>query len=65
ENMANTLAPREFYTPLGPAASACVGCHDSKKAAAHASTQTTPFGEACATCHGQGRDFAVEKVHQR
>ncbi|MDP2731141.1 MAG: OmcA/MtrC family decaheme c-type cytochrome [Dehalococcoidales bacterium] len=65
ETNANTLAPREFYSPLGPAASACLGCHDSQSAAAHASTMTSVFGEACAACHGQGRDFAVEKVHQR
>lgn len=66
ETMANTLAPREFYSPLGPAASACLGCHDSKKAAAHAETMTAPkSGEACAACHGQGAEFAVEKVHQR
>ncbi|MBM2824731.1 MAG: hypothetical protein HW402_395, partial [Dehalococcoidales bacterium] len=65
ETNANTQAPREFYSPLGPAASACLGCHDSKKAAAHSATMTSSIGEACATCHGQGRDVAVEKVHQR
>ncbi|MBI4296076.1 MAG: OmcA/MtrC family decaheme c-type cytochrome [Chloroflexi bacterium] len=63
--MADTKAPREFYSPLGPAASACLGCHDSKNASAHAFTMTSAFGEACATCHGRGRDFAVEKVHAR
>ncbi|MDP3879198.1 MAG: OmcA/MtrC family decaheme c-type cytochrome [Dehalococcoidales bacterium] len=63
ETAANTLAPREFYSPLGPAAAACLGCHDSKSASAHASTMTTTFGEACATCHGPGRDFDVNKVH--
>ncbi|MDO8750519.1 MAG: OmcA/MtrC family decaheme c-type cytochrome [Dehalococcoidia bacterium] len=62
---ANTVAPRELYSPLGPAAAACLGCHDSTKASAHASTMTTPFGEACAVCHGEGRDFAVTKVHDR
>ncbi|OGO37710.1 MAG: hypothetical protein A2147_00705 [Chloroflexi bacterium RBG_16_57_8] len=65
ETNASVTAPREFYSPLGPAAAACLGCHDSKAASTHASTQTTNFGEACATCHGQGRDFGVGKVHRR
>ena len=65
ESMANTLAPREFYSPLGPAASACLGCHDSRETAAHATLQTSSFGEACAACHGEGKEFAVSKVHAR
>ncbi|MBI2860834.1 MAG: OmcA/MtrC family decaheme c-type cytochrome [Chloroflexi bacterium] len=64
-SMAPTRAPREFFSPLGPAASACLGCHDSQAASAHASTMTSSFGEACASCHGQGKEFAVEKVHAR
>ena len=63
--MANTLAPREFYSPLGPAASACLGCHDSQDAAAHAFLQTAPFGESCAACHGEGKEFAVSRAHAR
>jgi len=63
--MANTLAPREFYSPLGPAASACLGCHDSEAAAAHAFLQTAPFGESCAACHGEGKEFAVSRAHAR
>ncbi|MBI2868335.1 MAG: OmcA/MtrC family decaheme c-type cytochrome [Chloroflexi bacterium] len=73
ETVSSTLAPREPYSPLGPAASACLGCHDSKSAAAHAALQTkdpTPGDtwsgdevESCATCHGAGREFAVDKVH--
>ncbi|MBI4297377.1 MAG: hypothetical protein HY676_02465, partial [Chloroflexi bacterium] len=60
---ANTVAPRELYSPLGPAAAACLGCHDSTKASAHAQTMTSSSGEACAVCHGTGRDFDVAKVH--
>ncbi|MBI2853139.1 MAG: OmcA/MtrC family decaheme c-type cytochrome [Chloroflexi bacterium] len=60
---ADTLAPREFYSPLGPAASACLGCHDSKNASAHASSMTSAIGETCAVCHGTGRDFDIAKVH--
>ncbi|HWP85936.1 MAG TPA: OmcA/MtrC family decaheme c-type cytochrome [Terriglobia bacterium] len=68
--MANTTAPREFYSPLGPAASACLGCHDSEEAAAHAYLQTAVFpsgrtSEACAACHGEGKDYSVSRVHAR
>jgi OmcA/MtrC family decaheme c-type cytochrome len=63
ETAANTVAPREFYSPLGPAAAACLGCHDSQTAGAHAATQKTATGEACAICHGKGKDFDVQKVH--
>jgi OmcA/MtrC family decaheme c-type cytochrome len=64
-NMASTLAPREFFSPLAPAASACLGCHDSESAAAHAFQMTAPFGESCSVCHGEGADFSVSKVHAR
>lgn len=50
---------------LGPEASACTGCHDAKAVAAHAETNTTASGaEACATCHGPGKDVDVQRVHQ-
>ncbi len=60
-----TTAPRDWYqtTPMGHYTTACLGCHDTKSAAAHAFSMTAPFGEACATCHGVGTDFAVDKVH--
>ena len=63
--LANADNPRGFFTPLGPAASACLGCHDSQDAAAHAFLQTAPFGESCAACHGEGKEFAVSRVHAR
>jgi len=63
DTAANTVAPREFYSPLGPAAAACLGCHDNKPAAIHAKTMTADIGEACANCHGRGKDFDVQKVH--
>jgi OmcA/MtrC family decaheme c-type cytochrome len=65
EGMSSALAPREFYSPLGPAASACLGCHDGRDAAAHTYLMTAPFGESCPVCHEQGADFAVSKVHAR
>jgi len=62
-SMAKTKAPREFFSPLGATASACLGCHDREDAAAHAFLMTSPFGESCTVCHGEGADFAVTKVH--
>jgi OmcA/MtrC family decaheme c-type cytochrome len=60
-----TATPKDWYTPMQHNAAACLGCHDTQAAAAHAFTMTAPFGEACATCHGPGGDFAVDKVHAR
>jgi OmcA/MtrC family decaheme c-type cytochrome len=59
---------RDLYTPQGPAAASCLGCHDTTSAAAHAYLNTTTFGgasptEACATCHGTGKGWDVAKVH--
>jgi OmcA/MtrC family decaheme c-type cytochrome len=60
-----TVTLRDYYTPQQPAAAACLGCHDTIDAAAHAYVNNAPFAEACASCHGEGRDFAVSKVHAR
>jgi len=62
---------RDFFTPQGPGTASCLGCHDSQDAAAHAFLNTALFpgsttpAEACATCHGAGKDWAVEKVHAK
>ena len=60
-----TQTPRDWYTPMQHNAAACLGCHDTQAAAAHAFTMTAPFGEACAACHGANAEFAVDKVHAR
>lgn len=61
-----TLATEnEFYSPIAPDSAACLGCHDSREAAAHASLNTAIFGESCAVCHGEDKDFAVDRVHAR
>jgi OmcA/MtrC family decaheme c-type cytochrome len=60
-----TLTLRDWYTPMQHYAAACLGCHDTKPAAAHAFQMTAPFGEACFVCHGAGTGFAVDKVHAR
>lgn len=56
-----------------PGRVACLGCHDSDAAAAHAlqmtfdPTPVDPFSgdeqESCAVCHGADRDFAVDRMH--
>lgn len=60
-----TATPKDWYTPMQHNAAACLGCHDTQAAAAHAFTMTAPFGEACAACHGANAEFAVDKVHAR
>jgi OmcA/MtrC family decaheme c-type cytochrome len=67
----NVTTLRDFFSPQGPATAACLGCHDGQDAAAHAFLNTTTFGgtrgptEACATCHGTGKDQDVAKAHAR
>lgn len=62
---------RDYFSPQGPGTAACLGCHDNGDAAAHAFLNTVTFpgatgpNEACATCHGPGKDWDVAKVHAR
>lgn len=60
-----TITLRDYYSPQQPTAAACLGCHDSLPAAAHAFVMTAPFGEACAACHGPDAEFSVDKIHAR
>ena len=47
-----------------PVTSACIACHDSESALAHATVMTTSKGiESCAACHGNGKDFDVALTH--
>jgi len=56
-----------------PSRIACLACHDSDAAITHASLQTTdptpkePYSgdelETCAVCHGPGKDFSPDKMH--
>ena len=44
-----------------PISAACMGCHDDKKTASHALSNTSDqFGESCVVCHGQNAAFAVD-----
>ncbi len=69
--IASVTTLRDYFTPQGPGTAACLGCHDNIDAAAHAYLNTTTFpgstipAEACATCHGTGKDWDVAKVHAR
>jgi OmcA/MtrC family decaheme c-type cytochrome len=60
-----TKMPRGFWDPYQPTSAACLGCHDSLEAAAHAYINTSPLGEACVVCHEEGADFAVTEEHSR
>ena len=60
-----TATPRDYWDPMQPETSACLSCHDNLSAAAHAETNTGTLGEACSSCHGEGKEFAVEKLHAR
>lgn len=57
--------PRGFMDPVKPATGACLGCHTSRDAAAHALANTSALGESCGVCHGDGKSAAVGKVHAR
>ena len=66
ENLASAIDPRGFFNPSPPATGACLSCHTTTSTAAHADLNiSSRFGESCATCHGEGSQFAVDKVHAR
>jgi OmcA/MtrC family decaheme c-type cytochrome len=55
--------PQGWINPIQATASACSGCHVSKEESSHFLANTTSLGEACATCHAAGAQFAVDAVH--
>lgn len=61
----SVATPSNYWTPTYPTATACLGCHDSLEAAAHAIINTATIGESCAVCHKETADFAVSQVHAR
>jgi OmcA/MtrC family decaheme c-type cytochrome len=55
--------PRGWLTNPGATTAACLSCHASRDAAAHAQLNTAPLGESCTVCHGPNSQFSVAKVH--
>jgi OmcA/MtrC family decaheme c-type cytochrome len=58
-----TTTPQEWWSPMQPQSAACLSCHDGDDAAVHAYSNTAFFGESCSTCHGEGREASVDRVH--
>lgn len=57
----NTPDEQPYLIP--PESAACVSCHDSQSTLAHTETNTGSSGEACGTCHGEGKSLDVAVVH--
>lgn len=54
----------EIVSSTLPIVAACTACHDTQAAKGHAALQTTADDlETCEVCHGSGREFDVEVVH--
>lgn len=49
-----------------PQSAACTSCHDGMLSSFHAMLNSDPEAgvETCAVCHGSGKDFDVEALHQ-
>lgn len=57
-NHPNAMVPTRSWR------AACASCHDASAAIAHIDANTAPSGaEACAVCHGTGKDNDVRKAH--
>lgn len=66
EGQVSQQSPRDLINPMPPVTAACLSCHTSKPAAAHAALMTSPtLGESCEACHGPNAESAVSKVHAR
>jgi OmcA/MtrC family decaheme c-type cytochrome len=65
EGVTPVTTPDLYWTPTAPTAAACLSCHDSVEAAAHAYVNTTSFGESCAVCHKETAEASVSKIHAR
>ncbi|HSC86277.1 MAG TPA: OmcA/MtrC family decaheme c-type cytochrome [Polyangiaceae bacterium] len=50
-------------TSVPPESAACTSCHSDTATKVHAESNSTASGEACATCHGDGKDRSVATVH--
>lgn len=58
--------PRGPIDPAPPATGACLACHTSLSAAAHADLNISEaYGESCDVCHGANAQFSVSRSHAR
>jgi OmcA/MtrC family decaheme c-type cytochrome len=68
-NETATLVHKASVTPVAgeasmlPVTAACMGCHDTGAAQAHAATNTIGGKEQCAVCHGRDGFMSVDQVH--
>lgn len=66
ENLLAVDDPRGRIKKPGPETAACLSCHTSRAAAAHAAVNTSAeLGESCSACHGANSEFSVGRVHAR
>jgi OmcA/MtrC family decaheme c-type cytochrome len=64
KGLLSTNTPYDFLSPQPPISGACLSCHNSLPAAAHANLNISPtLGEACEVCHKPGADFSVDRMH--
>ncbi len=55
----------QLVNTIQPITAACTACHDSTATKGHATVMTTSDKvETCAVCHGEGKDYAVSRVHK-
>lgn len=62
-----SLSARDWINPsMLPASAACLSCHTTRSAAAHALLNTaSSLGEACDVCHGNNAEHSVVRSHAR
>lgn len=66
EDLLKVNDPRGRLKAPGPETAACLSCHTSRAAAAHAAVNTSAeLGESCSACHGSNAEFSVGRVHAR
>ena len=59
----STNNPYDYLTVQPPASGACLSCHTTMSAAAHADINTSPdIGESCAVCHGPDADYSIDRA---
>jgi OmcA/MtrC family decaheme c-type cytochrome len=60
-----THSPAAAIPDMEPITATCLSCHDGDAAASHALANSSDLGESCATCHGDGKTYSVERAHAR